>query len=115
MRWPGTRASRYFSRYIAKDQMLEIFGGGFVTRETASLALDFLAFHVNYQYYCWLQFTFQFLPEGGIAAKSAGQSIPVQKLWAPKRLSRYGNGPRALASEQYSGSRYKHFEILRLS
>jgi hypothetical protein len=69
-------------KYIAKDQMLEIFGGGFVTRETASLALDFLAFHVNYQYYCWLQFTFQFLPEGGIAAKFEVEALPSKELQA---------------------------------
>lgn len=69
-------------KYIAKDQMMEIFGGGFVTRQTASLALDFLAYHVNYQYYCWLQFTFQFLPEGGIRAKFQVEALPSQELQA---------------------------------
>jgi hypothetical protein len=64
-------------KYMVKDQMAELFGGGFVTRETATLVLDFVAYHVNYEYYCWLRFDFTFLPEGGVITTFNTETLPA--------------------------------------
>merc|ERR1719253_1285407 len=63
--------------YMVKDQMEELFGGGYLTRETATFVLDSAAYQVNYGYYIWLRFDFNFIPEGGVIPTFTTETLPA--------------------------------------
>ena len=41
-------------KYPVVTNLQEIFGGGYLSSETTALTTDFVAYHVNYQFFVWV-------------------------------------------------------------